>query len=145
MVGEKVLLKILPIKGVMRFGKKGKLSPRYIGPFEMLQRIRDVVYKLALPPSMSSVNPVFHVCMLRKYVGVPSYVLDFSTVQLDDDLTYDVEPMAILGRQVRKLRSKDISSMNMQWRGQSDEKDTWDTSVRCGVDIHAYLRLHVRF
>nr|XP_033512010.1 uncharacterized protein LOC117276756 [Nicotiana tomentosiformis] len=109
MVGEKVLLKVSPMKGVMRFGKRGKLSPRFIGPFEVLQRIGQVAYKLALPPSLSSVHPLFHVSMLRKYIGDPSHVLDFSTVQLEGDMTYDVEPMAILDRQVRRLRSKDIA------------------------------------
>ncbi|XP_070013731.1 uncharacterized protein [Nicotiana sylvestris] len=114
MVGEKVLLKVSPMKGVMRFGKKGMLSPRFIGPFEVLWRIGEVAYELALPPRLSSVYPVFHVSMLRKYIGDPSHVLDFSTVQLDDYLTYDVEPVAILVRQVRKLRSKDIASVKVQ-------------------------------
>ena len=90
MVGEKVLLKVSPMKGVMRFGKRIKLSPRFIGPFEVLQRIGEVAYKLALPPSLSSVHPIFHFSMHRKYIGDPSHVLDFSTVQLDGDLTYDV-------------------------------------------------------
>ncbi|XP_070025445.1 uncharacterized protein [Nicotiana sylvestris] len=100
MVGEKVLLKVSPMKGVMRFGKKGKLSPRFIGPFEVLWRIGEVAYELALPPNLSNVHMVFHVSMLRKYIGDPSHVMDFSTVQLHDDLTFDVEPIAILGRQV---------------------------------------------
>ncbi|XP_070035146.1 uncharacterized protein [Nicotiana tomentosiformis] len=127
MVGEKVLLKVSPIKVVKRFWKKGKLSPRYIGLFEVIQRIGDVAYKLALLPSMSSVHPVFHVSMLWKYVGNPTHVLDFSTVQLDGDLTYDVELVAILDRQVRKLRSKDIPSGKVQWRGPPVEEATWET------------------
>ncbi|XP_070006001.1 uncharacterized protein [Nicotiana sylvestris] len=117
MVGEKVLLKVSPMKGIMTFGKKSKLSPRFIGPFEVLRRIGEVAYELALLPSVSSVHPMFHVSMLRKYIGDPSHVLDFSTVQLDDDLSYDVEPVVILERQVRKLRSKDIASVKVQWRG----------------------------
>ncbi|XP_070031649.1 uncharacterized protein [Nicotiana tomentosiformis] len=127
MVGERVLLKVSPMKGVIQFEKKGKLSPRFIGPFEVLQRIGEVAYKLALPPSLPSVHLIFHVSMLRKYVGDPSHVLDFSTVQLDGDLTYDVEPMAILGRHVRKLRSKDIASVKVQWRDQPIEEATWET------------------
>ncbi|XP_070020868.1 uncharacterized protein [Nicotiana sylvestris] len=114
MVGEKVLLKVSPMKGVMRFRKKGKLSLWFIGPFEVLRRIGEVAYELAFPPSLSSVHPVFHVSMLRKYVGDPSLVLDFSMVQLDDNLTYDVEPVAILGHQVRRLRSKDIALVKVQ-------------------------------
>ncbi|XP_070036007.1 uncharacterized protein [Nicotiana tomentosiformis] len=117
MVGEKVMLKVSPMKGVMQIGKKGKLSSRFIGPFEVLQRVGEVAYKLALPPSLSGVHPVFHVSMIRKYVGNPSHILDFSTVQLDGDLTYDVESMAILGRHVWKLRSKDITLVKVQWRG----------------------------
>ncbi|XP_070008341.1 uncharacterized protein [Nicotiana sylvestris] len=80
MVGEKVLLKVSPIKGVMRFGNKGKLSPRFIGPFEVLRRTGEVLYKLALPPSLSSVHPIFLVSMLRKYIGDASHILDFSMV-----------------------------------------------------------------
>ncbi|XP_070032869.1 uncharacterized protein [Nicotiana tomentosiformis] len=101
MVGEKVLLKVSPVKGIMRFGKKGKLSPRYIGPFEVLQKIGEVAYEHALPPSLLSAHLVFHVSMLRKYVSNPPHVLDFNTVQLDGDLIYDVELVDILDRQIK--------------------------------------------
>ncbi|XP_070050860.1 uncharacterized protein [Nicotiana tomentosiformis] len=111
MVGEKVLLWDLPIKGVMRFGKKGKLIPRYIVPFELLERIGEVAYKHALPSSLAAVHLVFHVSMLRKYHSDLSFVLDLSSVQLDKDLSYVEEPVAILDRQVQKLRSKRIDSM----------------------------------
>jgi len=87
MVDEKVLLKVSIMKGVMRFGKKGKLSPRFIGPFEVLRRIGEVGYELVFPPNLSSVHPVFHVSMLRKYIVDPSHIIDFSSVQLDDDTT----------------------------------------------------------
>ena len=73
----------------------------------------DVAYRLALPPSLSAVHPVFHVSMLRKYHGDPSHVLDFSTVQLDKDLSYEEEPVAILDRQVRQLRSKSFPSVRV--------------------------------
>ena len=115
MVGERILLRVSPMKGVMRFGKKGKLSPRYIGPFEILERVGEVAYRLALPPSLSAVHPVFHVSMLRKYHGDPSHVFDFSSVQLDKDLTYEEESVAILARQVRQLRSKSYTSVRVQW------------------------------
>ncbi|XP_070036774.1 uncharacterized protein [Nicotiana tomentosiformis] len=80
MVGEKVFLRVSPMKGVMRFGKKDKLSSRHNGPFEVLKRIGEVAYKLALPSSVSGVHPMFHVSMLRKYYGDPSHILDFNTV-----------------------------------------------------------------
>ncbi|XP_070014628.1 uncharacterized protein [Nicotiana sylvestris] len=112
------------MKGVIRFGKKGKLSPRFIGPFEILDRVGEVAYRLALLPSLLAVHPVFHVSMLRKYHGDPSHVLDFSTVQLDKDLTYEEEPVTILERQVRQLRSKNFPSVCVQWRGQPIEAVT---------------------
>ncbi|XP_070002014.1 uncharacterized protein [Nicotiana sylvestris] len=138
MVGEKVLLKVTPFKGVMRFGKKGKLSPRYIGLFEVHQRIGEVAYKLAFPPSLWSVHPVFHVSMLWKYVGDPSHVLDFSMVQLDGDLTYDVEPVAILDWQVRKMRSKNIASVKVQWRASQWKMLLGRPGRRCVIDSHLF-------
>ncbi|XP_070056932.1 uncharacterized protein [Nicotiana tomentosiformis] len=114
MVGERVLLRVLPMNGVIRFGKKGKLSPRYIDPFKILERVGEVAYKHAFPPSLSAVHPMYHVSMLRKYYGDPSHVLDFSSVQLGKDLTYVEESVAILERQARKLRSKNIVSVKVQ-------------------------------
>ncbi|XP_070054164.1 uncharacterized protein [Nicotiana tomentosiformis] len=104
----------LPMKGVMRFEKKRKLSPRYIGPFEILERFGDVAYKLALPPSLSVVYPVFHVSVLQKYHSDLSHILDFSSVQLDKDLTCVEEPVAMLDRQVQKLKSKKIALVKVQ-------------------------------
>ena len=75
-VRDHVFLKVMPKRGVVRFGKRGKLSPRVIGPFEMLERIGTVAYRLALPPSMLGVHEVFHVSMLRKYIPDPAHVVD---------------------------------------------------------------------
>ncbi|XP_070047021.1 uncharacterized protein [Nicotiana tomentosiformis] len=127
MVGERVLLWVSPMKGVMRFGKKSKLSPRYNGPFDVLRRVGEVAFEFALPPSLAGVHPVFHVSMLRKYHSDPTHVLDFSSVHLDKDLSYVEETVAILDRQVRKLRSKNIASVKVQWRGQPVEQATWET------------------
>ncbi|XP_070046757.1 uncharacterized protein [Nicotiana tomentosiformis] len=96
MVGGRVLLRVSPMKGVMRFKKKGKFIHRYIGPFEILEIVGEVAYRLALPPNLSAVHSVFHISILRKYYGDPSHVIDFSSVQLDKDLTYVEEPVAIL-------------------------------------------------
>ncbi|XP_017978282.1 PREDICTED: uncharacterized protein LOC108662432 [Theobroma cacao] len=99
-VGDYVFLKISPTKRVKRFGKKGKLSPRYIDSFEVLKRISIVAYHLALPPNLSNVHLVFHVPMLRKYVPNPSHVIWYDEVQLQNGLGYKEQPIAILGRQV---------------------------------------------
>ncbi|XP_070054199.1 uncharacterized protein [Nicotiana tomentosiformis] len=113
MEGEKVLLRVSPLKGVMRFGKKGKLSHRHIGPFEVLERVGKVDYKLPLPPSLLGVLSEFHVSILWKCYEDLSHVLDFTSVQLDKDLTYDEGPVAILDRQVWKLRSKNFTSVKV--------------------------------
>ena len=74
-VGNYVFLKVSSMKGVMRFGKKGKLAPRYIEPFEIVERVGMIAYQLALPPNLSQIHPVFHVSMLRKYISDPSHIL----------------------------------------------------------------------
>ncbi|XP_070054193.1 uncharacterized protein [Nicotiana tomentosiformis] len=114
------------MKGIMRFGKKGKMSPRFIVPFEVLWRVGVFAYELALPPSLSRVHLVFHVSMLRRYHADRSHMLDYNTVQLDESLGYEEEPVAIIDRQVRHLRSKKIVVVKVQWRGQQVEEATWD-------------------
>ena len=81
-VGEHVFLKISPTKGVIRFGAHGKLSPRYIGPFKILERVGEVAYRLALPPSLEGVHNVFHVSQLRRYIRDESHVLDYLELEL---------------------------------------------------------------
>ena len=98
----------------MRFGKQGKLSPRYIGPFEVLKRIGEVAYELALPPRLSGVHPVFHVSMLKRYPGDGNYIIRWDSVLLDENLTYEEEPVAILDREIRKWRSREIVSIKVQ-------------------------------
>ena len=84
------------MKGVMRFGKKGKLSPRYIGHFKILERIGKVAYKLTLPSELSAVHNFFYVSMLRKYISDPSYVLESEPIEVREDLTYEEQPVQIL-------------------------------------------------
>ena len=99
MVGDWVFLKVSPTRGVVRFGKRGKLSPRFIGPFEIVQRVGECAYRLALPPSLSGVHDVFHVSMLRKYIIDPSHALDYSGLQFDDRLTLEEYLMRLLDRE----------------------------------------------
>ena len=115
------------MKGVMRFGKKGKLSPRYVGPFEILERVGAVAYRLALPPEFPNVHPVFHVSMLRKYLPDPSHVIQPQVVQLSEDLTYEEKPLAIVDRQIKKLRSKELASVKVIWQNHSGEEATWES------------------
>ena len=123
-MGDNVFLKVSPTKGIFRFGKKGKLSPRFIVPFEILEKVEVVAYRLALPPNLSSIHLVFHVSMLRKYLSDPSHVLEVQLVELREDMSYEVQPVEIMDRQVRKLRSKDITSVKVKWKGHSREEAT---------------------
>ncbi|XP_075086201.1 uncharacterized protein LOC142168924 [Nicotiana tabacum] len=114
---------------MMRFGKEGKLSPLYIDPSEVLERVGEVAYRLALLLGLSGVHPVFHVSILQKYCEDQSYILDFILVQLDKNLAYEEEPVAILDRQVWKLRSNDIALVKVQWRGQPVDEATWEAEL----------------
>ena len=102
-VRDHVFLKVMPKRGVVRFGKRGKLSPRFIGPFETLQRVGIVAYRLALPPSMSGVHEVFHVSMLRRYTPDPAHVVDWGEIEVDTDGTFEEGPVCIIDSQDQVL------------------------------------------
>ena len=99
-VGDFVFLKVSPMHGVTRFGIKGKLAPRYVGPFEITKRVSDVAYHLNLPPQLSHVQDVFHVSMLKKYTYNSSHVLPYAEIPLQPDVTYKEQPVEILAREV---------------------------------------------
>ena len=86
----------MPKRGVIRFGKRGKLSPRFIGPFEILERVGTVAYRLVLPPNMLGVHEVFHVSMLRKYTPDPAHVVDWGEIEVDTDRTFEEGPVCIM-------------------------------------------------
>ena len=124
--GELVLLKVSPWKGVMRFGKKGKLSPRFIGPFEVLHRVGKVAYELALPPNLQHIHNVFHVSMLRRYHPDASHIIEYEAVELQPDLSYEEQPVEILDRKEQSLRNKIIPLVQVLWKNQKVEESTWE-------------------
>ena len=95
-MGDHVFLKVMPKRGVVRFGKQGKLSPRFIGPFEVLERVGAVAYRLALPSSLSGVHEVFNVFMLQKYTPDPTHVVDWGELVIDADGTFEEGPVRIM-------------------------------------------------
>ena len=124
-VGDLVFLKVSPMRNVMRFGKRGKLAPRYVGPFEILDRVGKVAYRVALPPNLSSIHNVFHVSQLRKCVKDPSAVVEPVELEIEDDLTYISRPITIVDRDVKQLRRKTVPLVKVQWS--ADENDvTWE-------------------
>jgi len=107
-VGEYVFLNVSPLKGSLRFAQNGKITPRYIGPFEVLQRIGPVAYRLALLPTLQGIHNVFHVSNLRWYIPDPNQVISYEPLQLKENLTYVEEPIQILERKDRVLHNRVI-------------------------------------
>nr|GFC31987.1 putative nucleotidyltransferase, ribonuclease H [Tanacetum cinerariifolium] len=125
--GDHVFLKVSPARGVRCFGIKGKLSPRFIGPFEILDRVGEVSYRLALPPQLSHVHSVFHVSLLRGYKYHPLHVISYLFDQIRADLSYVEELEAILDRQDRVMRKKTIPFVKILWRNHPEREATWET------------------
>ena len=115
-VGDKVFLKVSPWRKILRFGKKEKLSSRFKGPYEVLERIGHVAYRLALPPELAKLHNVFHVSMLRRYCSDESHILPVQDVQVQVDLSYDEESKAILVREVKQLRNKQVPLVKVLWQ-----------------------------
>ncbi|XP_074267131.1 uncharacterized protein LOC141590436 [Silene latifolia] len=124
-VGDKVLLKVSPIKGVMRFGKRGKLSQKYIGPYEILDRVGEMAYRLALPLALARVHNIFHVSQLNKYVSDPTHVLAAETVEMDENLSYEEVAKEILDRKRRRTRNSEVSLVKVLWSNNNLEEATW--------------------
>ncbi|XP_058181284.1 uncharacterized protein LOC131299723 [Rhododendron vialii] len=124
--GEWVFLKISPMKGVLRFGKKGKLNPRYVGPFEILEKVGSVAYRLALTPELANIHDIFHVSMLKPYVSDPTHVLALPPIELKQDLTYEERPVRIMDRQEKQLRNKIIPLVKVWWDNHSGGEATWE-------------------
>ena len=116
----------MPKRGVVRFGKRGKLLPRFIRPFEILERVGTVAYRLALPPSMSGVHKVFHVSMLQKYTPDPAHVVDWGQIEVDTNGTFEEGPVYILDSRGHIFRSKTVRLVRVLWRHYVVEESTWE-------------------
>lgn len=125
--GDHVFLKVSPMRKVIRFGRKGKLSPRYIGPYQISDRVGPVAYRIALPIELSRLHDVFHVSQLRKYVADPTHVITIEPMQLQADLSYDEHPVRILDTKEKVLRNKTVKLLKILWRSHTTEEATWET------------------
>ena len=125
-VGSLVLLKVSPWKGLIRFGQKGKLSPRFIGLYEVLEKVGNIAYEIALPPHRQHIHNVFHVSMLKKYIPDSNQVIEYEQVEIQPDLSYVEQPIEILVRKEKVLRNRFVPIVKVLWRNPRVEETTWE-------------------
>ncbi|WVZ80338.1 hypothetical protein U9M48_027823, partial [Paspalum notatum var. saurae] len=125
--GDHVYLRVSPMKGVHRFGVKGKLAPRYVGPFKISEKCGPVAYRLELPPRLAAVHDIFHVSQLKKCLRVPEEEIDTSQVQIEPDLTYEARPVKVLDQKQRSTRRSMVTMYKVQWSEHTEEEATWET------------------
>ena len=130
-IGDRAYLRVSPLRGVKRFGVKGKLAPRFVGPYRVLERMGEVAYKLELPEGLSGVHDVFNVSQLKKchaeMMDVPLRdTVPLEAIQLESDLTYEEKPIKILETASRVTRTKTIKLCKVQWDHHTEEEATWE-------------------
>ncbi|XP_025628750.1 uncharacterized protein [Arachis hypogaea] len=146
-VGEYVFLRVTPTTGIGRAIKAKKLNPRYIGPFEVLRQFGPAAYQVALPPHLSNLHDVFHVSQLRKYTSDAAHVLEPKSVELKENLTFQVTPVRIDDTSVKKLRGKDVSLVKVAWERAGVEEHMWELESEMRKDypeLFSELRKHHR-
>jgi hypothetical protein len=137
-VGDHIYIKVSPMKGMKRFGMKGKLSPRYNGPFPILGRCGTVAYKMELPPSLAEVHDIFHVLQLKKCLKAPVDVVLLEVAPLESDLTYPEHPIKILDQKSRVTRRKMIKFYKIQWSNHTVEEATWENEYFLAIRNLSY-------
>nr|GFC02498.1 putative reverse transcriptase domain-containing protein [Tanacetum cinerariifolium]GFC07175.1 putative reverse transcriptase domain-containing protein [Tanacetum cinerariifolium] len=125
-VGDKIMLNVSPWKGVVRFGKQGKLNPRFVGPFKVLERIRDVAYKLDLPEELSRVHNTFYVSNLKKCHANEPLAVPLDGLHFDDKLHFEEEPVEIMDREVKRLKQSRIPLVKVRWTSKRGLEFTWE-------------------
>jgi hypothetical protein len=139
--GDYVYLKVSPLRGMRRFKVKGKLSPRYIGPFLIFRRVGEMAYQLELPATLSDVHNVFHVSQLKKCLCVPEEQLPMDDLSVQGDLTYTEYPIKILDTLTRVTRNKVIKMCKLQWSHHREDEATWEREEELHIDFpHLFPR-----
>jgi hypothetical protein len=126
-VGDHVYLRVSPMKGVRRFGIKGKLAPCYIGPYPILDKYGPTSYQVKLPVKLSGIHNVFHVSQLKRCLKPPTDMVIEDTIPLEPDLTYKAYPIKILDQQDRVTRNKTTRFYKIQWNEHSEDEATWES------------------
>jgi hypothetical protein len=126
-VGDCVYLRVSPTKGVQRFGIKGKLAPRYVGPFEISEAFGPVAYRIRLPSQLVAIHDVFHLSQLKKCIKVPTEILESQAIKIEPDLSYAEQPIQILDTKERTTGRKKIKMYKILWDHHTEEEATWET------------------
>jgi hypothetical protein len=126
-VGDFVYLRVSPTKGVQRFGIKGKLAPRYVGPFEILKVCGPVAYRIRLPSQLAAIHDIFHISQLKKCIIVPAEIVEAPTIEIEPDLSYTEQPIEILDTKERVTTRKKIKMYKILWDHHTEEEATWET------------------
>jgi hypothetical protein len=139
-VGNFVYLWVSPTRGIQRFGIKGKLAPRYIGPFEIIEICGPVAYRLQLPPQLAAIHDIFHTSQLRKCVKIPTKIIDYQAIEIEPDLSYTEHPIKVLDTKERSTRRKTIRIFKIQWDHHTKEEATWETESYLQQNFSDFLQ-----
>jgi len=141
--GNKVFLKVSSMKGLRRFNAKGKLSPHFVGPYDIIEKINPAAYRLALPPELQHVHDVFHISQLCKYIHDPTHTILHRLLEVKaDGLTYEEQPIKIVDQKIKQLRKKAIPLVKVMWTHHGASEATWETEDEMR---HYYPHLFERY
>ncbi|GJR50234.1 hypothetical protein Tco_1400755 [Tanacetum coccineum] len=143
-VGDRVMLKVSPWKGVVRFGKRGKLNPRYVGPFKVLAKVGKVAYKLELPQELSRVHHTFHVSNLKKCYADEPLVMPLEGIHVDDKLQFVEEPVEIMEREIKRLKRSRIPLVKVRWNSLESPSSLGNGRFRFKQNTHSFSQTRLR-
>ncbi|GJU67245.1 putative reverse transcriptase domain-containing protein [Tanacetum coccineum] len=138
-IGDYFLLRVSPWKGVVRFGKKGKLAPRFVGPFEIVEKVVPVAYRLDLPEELNGVHDTFHVSNLKKCLADPTLQVPLDEIRVDAKLNFMEEPVEILEREFKKLKRSRIAIVNVRWNSKRGPEFTWEREDQMNIEVPTFV------